>query len=377
MNKTDPLVSIIVPAYNTGRYIGVCIGTLVTQSYYNLEIIIVDDGSTDHTKKTVEGFAKQDKRIRLINGSHLGANIARGLGVEKATGDYYMFVDSDDWLEEDAVEKLVDIMLGNKCDIIRFNAVMEPSKKLKNPLIDDGSVSKLLSRDEARLVLTMTPILNNLCFQFYCAKLFKNMKSFWIQLSNGEDFVNNLEIYENVESVLCIGDVLYHYRDNYGSTTKNSDSDRCLVNLTDLIYAYSTMIKQMNTWRFSKRERADAAARSLDKIRGAMFAFSKSNGMAKERFVNVANSLLDDDGLKYIRESTSKKDIEKYYHEQPLSYKIKSNGGLVLLYEGKMVSFWRATLVLRSISRTKYRIHESSIAKWVACRRIMLKGRQR
>ena len=373
MKNQQPLVSIIVPAYNTEKYIGFCLSSLVNQSYRNLEIIVIDDGSSDGTREVISDYAEQDERMNMIDGEHQGANIARGLGVKKAKGDYFMFVDSDDWLERNAVERLVDIMLRNDCDIIRFNAAIEPGGKLKNSYIEKESSKRMVNGVKARHILTTTLILNNLWSQFYRADLFSEMKSFEKRLSNCEDYLNNLEIYDNVKRVLFIGDVMYHYRSNYSSTTKSSDLDRRMTNLGEQIYVYSVMLDKLSDWGFSRREQTKVAAMALDRIRSGVFTFSKSDNMTRKKFAQTMNDILASQNFQHIKQKVgSTKNLESFLSGQPLFYKVKHGKSLRFLYNEKAVAFWQATLFFRIVSRIthgmenkKNRIEYNNVAKYM------------
>ncbi len=94
-------VSVIVPAYNCEKYISDCIESLINQTYSDLEILIIDDGSTDKTGSICDDHAENDKRIKVIHKLNGGVSETRNLGIKNATGDCLMFVDSDDWLDED------------------------------------------------------------------------------------------------------------------------------------------------------------------------------------------------------------------------------------------------------------------------------------
>ena len=121
MNK----VSIIIPVYNTKKYLEQCVFSIVEQTYQNIEILLVDDGSTDGTSDLCDEIAKKDSRVRVIHKTNGGAATARNLGIDEATGEYVMFVDSDDWLDTDAVENLVEHADKNNTDVIRFSYVRE------------------------------------------------------------------------------------------------------------------------------------------------------------------------------------------------------------------------------------------------------------
>lgn len=100
-------VSIIVPVYNICNYISKCINSIISQTYKDIEIIIINDGSTDHSILEINKLASTDSRIIVIDKENEGVSVARNTGIERATGKYIMFVDGDDWIEHDMVEKLV------------------------------------------------------------------------------------------------------------------------------------------------------------------------------------------------------------------------------------------------------------------------------
>ena len=104
--KKNPLVSVIVPVYNVEKYLRQCLDSILGQTYKNLEIIIVNDGSTDSSANIIKEYKKTDDRIVVISQKNQGLSAARNAGVKKATGNYIMFVDSDDWIAPDIVEYL-------------------------------------------------------------------------------------------------------------------------------------------------------------------------------------------------------------------------------------------------------------------------------
>ncbi len=114
MNSThtkDLLISVIIPIYNVEKYLDECIRSVVTQSYRGLEVILVDDGSTDSSGEICDRFASEDPRVRVLHKEYGGVSDARNLGVDEATGDYILFIDSDDyWDSPTAVERAVEIL---------------------------------------------------------------------------------------------------------------------------------------------------------------------------------------------------------------------------------------------------------------------------
>ena len=105
----SPKVSIIVPIYNTEKYLTKCLDSITNQTYRNLEIILVDDGSSDNSGKIADDYAKKDKRIQVIHQKNAGQSAARNVGIKKSTGDYLSFIDSDDEIRLDYTEKLLNL----------------------------------------------------------------------------------------------------------------------------------------------------------------------------------------------------------------------------------------------------------------------------
>ena len=113
-------VSVIVPVYNAEKYLNRCIESIITQSYNNLEIILVNDGSTDNSLLVCEEYLKKDDRIKLITQENRGAGLARNKGLQNATGKYAVFVDSDDYLHNTAIEKCVNAQNKTNADLVMF-----------------------------------------------------------------------------------------------------------------------------------------------------------------------------------------------------------------------------------------------------------------
>lgn len=111
-------VSIIIPIYNSEKYLKQCLESIINQTYKNIEIICINDGSTDNSEKIIKDYLKTNKNITYLKQPNAGQSIARNKGLEKATGDFILFVDSDDFIEKNMVEKLIDpLTKSSKIDL--------------------------------------------------------------------------------------------------------------------------------------------------------------------------------------------------------------------------------------------------------------------
>ncbi len=135
-------VSIIVPIYNTAKYLDACLNSILKQTYQNLEIILIDDGSTDDTPKIIDNYAKKDKRIIVFHQKNRGQSAARNVGLSKATGDYISFIDSDDTIKPSFVADL----LAAYDDKTTLSVCGINYKRLKNKSSEDVYISSLRSR---------------------------------------------------------------------------------------------------------------------------------------------------------------------------------------------------------------------------------------
>lgn len=133
---TSPLVSIIVPVYNVERYLDRCLNSLVKQTYSNLEIILVDDGSTDGSSEVCDYWEKKDSRIIVVHKKNAGLGMARNTGLEKAKGRFVSFLDSDDFIDVDMYQLLIENLLKSGADTsyCALKCFMNDTKEVKNTL---------------------------------------------------------------------------------------------------------------------------------------------------------------------------------------------------------------------------------------------------
>ena len=114
-------ISIIIPVYNVEQYIKNCLESVINQTYDNWEIILIDDGSTDNSKAIYENIAIKNDKIKIFKQTNKGVSAARNLGIEKAQGDYIVFLDADDWIEKKFLERMLEVIENEDADIVQCN----------------------------------------------------------------------------------------------------------------------------------------------------------------------------------------------------------------------------------------------------------------
>ena len=215
-------ISVIITAFNIEDYIGKCLESILNQTYRNLEIIIINDGSTDQTLSVIQECIKNDSRVIIINQVNQGVNESRKNGYLKSKGDYLLFVDGDDWLENDAVEKLVEVIQHQEVDIVLFDIL-----KVTN----DGSIPLILNYLNS--TLERVDLLESLfLYEIYpsvCSKMIKKeflMKldtPFCPRLNYAEDLATCAKWFQNQPTYFYLNQYLYNYYQRENSITQNVD----------------------------------------------------------------------------------------------------------------------------------------------------------
>src|SRR5690625_3677419 len=126
-----PLVTIIIPVYNVEKYIAECLNSVIRQTYSNIEVIIINDGSNDNSYEIIESYSKKYNNLKIIDQENKGQSVARNVGLTKAKGKYIYFLDSDDYIKDITIENLVSKMEENNLDLIRFSAEVIYDKNIK------------------------------------------------------------------------------------------------------------------------------------------------------------------------------------------------------------------------------------------------------
>lgn len=352
-------ISIIVPAYNAEKYIGRCIDSLVNQTYEGVEIIIVNDGSTDGTDRVVQPYLK-DKRIKYIKQDNSGALAARGAGLKKATGQYCMFVDSDDWIDTDAVEKLLKYIYEYQPDVVKFNAFVEPSHKKYFKYDVNAQPCKVLSGSDIKVMLYCTTVFHELALNIYKTGLIKNCKIFNEKMSFGEDYYVNLDVISNAANIVLVDRCFYHYyKENVDSTTKTINLDVAKANVADTIKLNAKMYRDVKKSSLLAPDYSKALFHILINYMWALYSLGKAT-YAKTGQVDVESEFNEITSSKIVEE------VRKKITPVELKKQILENGLKYLLFHGKLIkAIYEDDYLMAATTITRYskRAVEKNIIK--------------
>lgn len=230
----DKMVSIIVPVYNAERYLKTCIKSILRQTYYNLEIIIIDDGSIDQSTYICDHFAKRDQRIRVYHKKNKGVSSARNLGIEQAKGSYITFVDADDFIYKEYVEILVKDMNRFQADIVQCGYIEYFSNGTK--------LQKTKSKNYRALLDNHFNYCKNMDIGFVRGKLFRKDMirdiRFNEQISMSEDALFVAHVMKKSKFIFYEKRILYLYRIHLDSSMRrvSETSDFTALKAKKLIF---------------------------------------------------------------------------------------------------------------------------------------------
>lgn len=148
MKTEDILITIIVPVYNVIDYLPQCLDSLLCQTHSNIEIIIIDDGSSDGCGKMIDEYARLDQRIKVIHTQNSGLSAARNRGLDASSGDYLMFVDSDDYVERDFCKEALNLAISHQVEVVSFGYNSFWSNN-NNRIDQSTSEPRLLNKEDA------------------------------------------------------------------------------------------------------------------------------------------------------------------------------------------------------------------------------------
>ena len=202
-------VSVIVPVYNVEPYLEKCIFSLMNQTYSNIEILLIDDGSTDKSGKICDEWCKRDNRIKVYHNKNNGVSNARNCGIRNSCGDYITFVDSDDWVDRCYIQKLIEVTVVKYYDLVICRYFTEDFVRGK---IKEHRLSEELKGEFLEDYYNILNFIGGPVFKLYKSEIIKKNKIFFPEdMSYSEDRVFNHKYYHYVKEYMFVDEPLYYY----------------------------------------------------------------------------------------------------------------------------------------------------------------------
>ncbi|MDM8101198.1 glycosyltransferase family 2 protein [Oceanobacillus oncorhynchi] len=247
-------VSVIVPVYNAEDYLPKSIESLMNQTHENIEIILVDDGSKDHSLSICESYANQDSRIKVHNIKNSGVSAARNLGIDVATGEYITFVDSDDWAETNMLEHAVANIKQTGSDLVIWSYLKNYyNKEVKLSLIPGGDqifeddksllyLKTIYGRYSEQEVTEGVSVGTTWCKLYKTDFIRKNNLKFNPVLTRAQDTIFSIHAFSYAKKISFFDESLYHYRISNSSTTSGTRF------ITDTHSPFNTLLNEYSSF---------------------------------------------------------------------------------------------------------------------------------
>lgn len=228
------LISIIVPVYNSEKYLRRCFDSIINQSYKDIEIIVIDDGSTDSSDKICKEYALIDNRINIVTMKNSGVSNARNKGLDMAKGEYIAFIDSDDTIDEKFIETMYNYCQKYNSKLCAVNVNYCYNDRVRRPLHME---TELINKEEYYRLLLYN-VKGFVCNKLYHRSLINNIR-FDNEISICEDLLFNIKIASSIENVIVVNEYLYNYFQNIDGTYNSNYNSKKISE----IYAYNKIME--------------------------------------------------------------------------------------------------------------------------------------
>lgn len=236
----NPLISVIVPVYKVEKYLHRCIDSILAQTYENIEVLLIDDGSPDQSGAICDDYQAKDSRVRVFHKENGGVSSARNLGLRESKGDYIGFVDADDYISPEMYQSLLNLIEQNKADIAICGYQKEIDKDKFEPYW----------KDKVQISLDRNKMISNLLTNHYftcsaCTMLFNKSLIYRImfaeRIKHNEDLLYIYEAMKLAEKAMYISEPYYYYCTTDGSATTSGFSDAMM----DVVYVSEYILEDI------------------------------------------------------------------------------------------------------------------------------------
>lgn len=238
-------ISVIIPVYNTEKYLSRCLDSVLNQTFQDIEVVCINDGSTDNSLKILRQYAKKDKRIKLMSQENKGLSVTRNVGLKNISGKYVSFIDSDDYIDRNYYEWLIGLMEKNDADI-----VMAGMRTVNDGIISDNITPDIMTDDFIEKIKNLPN--GSTCDKLYKANLFKNL-----EFPVGRYYEDNivlLKIMYIANKVIFTNKVSYYYFINNSGICRSTDNTIIKKRNEDMLYSAKMMLNFAKKHGFEQSE---------------------------------------------------------------------------------------------------------------------------
>ena len=314
-------ISVIVPVYNSEKYIERAVESLINQSYENMEIILINDGSTDASLKCCKNLSKKDNRIIVIDKENSGVSSTRNIGIEKATGEYITFIDGDDYIDITAYEECMEIIDKYNPDFLKFSYYKESEKKKirysfksePNKLLDiknkESYIKKIFSSKDFEGIWNL--IIKKTILDEYKIR-------FDEKLIVAEDFKFMCDCFKYANNIYIFNKPFYHYVINQDSVTQKYDINKLIVRCDNIIKSY---IESSRTLNVDIKNNPYCVDKIFNQLNSKLSLIAENESYQK--FNESVNQINDIKNFQDLKQQCKMKDISNSYYYY-LNLKLKS-----------------------------------------------------
>lgn len=250
-------ISVIVPVYNAEKYMARCLDSILMQADESIEVVIVNDGSTDSTEEVIKTYiGKYKSSIKYIKKENSGVANARNIGLEKATGDYIIFVDSDDYIDKDLFEKLQPYMERN-IDIIKYKAIIETEEEEKIGQYEGPTFEITTGEDAFSKLCFEDEMVDALWVYAYKRELFTKNKLKFMANVEHEDFGLIPLLILKAKTFISTDIQGYHYVQSSNSLTRTKDYSKTVKKAFDTLLHYDNLVQKIEKYQISPKAKDD------------------------------------------------------------------------------------------------------------------------
>ncbi len=282
-----PQISVIIPVYNTEKYLPACLDSVCSQSFQDIEIICINDGSPDKSGEILAKYAEQDKRIVVVNQENKGLSGARNTGIQKANGQWICFVDSDDRIPNFALQTLYQIAQTTNSDIVMSE------KRLSHPVLSSGAIHWQVHTNIMEDFVNNPDVFSAVCNKLYRSELIKDHQ--FIEGIYFEDWPFLMSLMPQVKKFATTQTPCYIYREDNESTTRSPFTNKKVDSyITSIRYVYD-FYKDRPDLKLAQKRMAVAAKMLTNKVYHSKdralkdYALSQLDSLFNEKIISKSN----------------------------------------------------------------------------------------